>query len=93
MSEKMQASGLIEVIPLIGTLAIWSQYPAFLHPDSPQGAPLGVAAGLVAGSLFVSILSSLRAHRGQVAGCSVEAVDGFNILCLLIWQATFLVHR
>ena len=34
-------------------------------PESPQGAPLGVAAmteDLMAGSLFITILSSLRVH-------------------------------
>lgn len=34
--------------------------PEFLHPESPQGAPLGM------GRLLVSILSPLRAHH-QVA--------------------------
>ena len=33
MYWKMQESGLIEVIPLIGTSATWGQYPVFLqHP-------------------------------------------------------------
>ena len=31
----------MEIIPLKGTSAIWaSQCPAFLNPESPQGAPL-----------------------------------------------------
>ena len=67
MYGKMQESGLTEIIPLICTSAIWSQYPAFLHPESPQGAQLGVIAvaeGLAVGSPFVSILSSLRANHG-----------------------------
>ena len=37
----MQESGLIEIIPLVGTLTIQGQHPAFLHPESPQGAELG----------------------------------------------------
>ena len=39
--------------------------PVLSHPESPQGAQLGAAAvveRMAAGSLFVSILSSLRAH-------------------------------
>ena len=66
MNGKMQESGLIESIPLMCTLAIQGQYPAFLHPESPSGSLLGVAAvaeGLGAGSPFVSILNSLRAHH------------------------------
>ena len=39
MYWKMQESGLIEVIPLIGTSAIWGQYPVFSHPELPQGSP------------------------------------------------------
>ena len=56
MHGKMQESGLIEIIPLICTLTIQGQYPAFLHPESRQGAPLGVAAkadGLMATTSFV----------------------------------------
>ena len=44
----MYTSGLIEVIPSILILAISGPYPAFLHPGSPQGAQVGVTAGLVA---------------------------------------------
>ena len=53
---KCQESGLTEIIPLKGTSAIWGQDPAFLHPESPQGAQLGtaaVAAGLMAAASFV----------------------------------------
>lgn len=32
----MRESGLSEIIPLICTLAIQGQCPAFLHPESPQ---------------------------------------------------------
>ena len=41
----MGQSGLTEIIPLIRTSALWGQYPVLSHPESPQGAPLGVAAG------------------------------------------------
>ena len=44
MSGKLQESGLIEIIPLMGTSALWGQPPVFLHPESPEGAPLGAAA-------------------------------------------------
>ena len=30
-------SGLIKIIPLIGILAIWGQYPVLSHPESPPG--------------------------------------------------------
>ena len=62
----MQESGLTEIIPLICTSAIWGQYPAFLHPESPQGSQVGVTAvaeGWAVGSPFVSIVSSLGVHR------------------------------
>ena len=36
----MQESGLIEIIPLICTLTVWGQCPAFFRPESPQGAQL-----------------------------------------------------
>ena len=51
----MQKSGLIEIIPLIGTLIIQGQYPVFLHPESPQGTQLGaaVADGSMATTSFV----------------------------------------
>ena len=38
MYGRMQETGLTEIIPLICTLTIWSQYPVFLPPESPQGA-------------------------------------------------------
>ena len=38
----MQESGRLEIIPLKCTLTIQGQYPAFLHPESPQGSPSGV---------------------------------------------------
>ena len=51
----MQKSGLIEIIPLICTSGICSQFPIFLHTESPQGAQLGVtveAAGIKATTSF-----------------------------------------
>ena len=33
--------------------AIWGQYLALFHPESPQGALLGVADGLMATASFV----------------------------------------
>ena len=50
----MQESGLTEIIPLIRTSALWGQYPVLSHPESPQGASLGVADGLMSGILFPS---------------------------------------
>ena len=34
MYGKMQESGLIEIIPLIQTLALWSQDPMLSQPES-----------------------------------------------------------
>ena len=42
----MQESGLTEIILLIYTSAIWSQYSVFSHPEFSQGALLGVAKAL-----------------------------------------------
>ena len=41
-----RAEGLYitEIIPLMCTSALWGQYPVLSHPESPQGAPWGVAA-------------------------------------------------
>ena len=44
MYRKLQESGFTEIISLICTSAICSQYPVFLHPEFPQGSPEGVAA-------------------------------------------------
>ena len=81
----MQESGLIEIIPLICTLALWGQYPVLSHPESLQGAPSVVAAvteGLTMGILFPSWASSGLTIRVAVIWCP----DGHNIFCLLIWQ-------
>ena len=65
----MEDAGLIEIILVKCALANSGQGPAFLSPEAPQGVPLWAAAeadSLVAGGLFVSVLSPLRArHRGQ----------------------------
>ena len=37
---KMQKSGLIEIVPLISTLALQGQHPLLSHPECPQGALL-----------------------------------------------------
>lgn len=49
----MQKSGLIEIIPLMYTSAVWDLYS---HPESPQGALLwGLSAAVsMAGFLFLS---------------------------------------
>ena len=69
MYGEMQEAWLTEIIPRICTLATQGQYPLLSHPGSPRGTLLGVATEakvLAAGSLFVSILNSLRAyHWGQ----------------------------
>ena len=39
-----QQSGLTEIIHLMCTSTVWGQYPAFLNPEFPLGAPLKVNA-------------------------------------------------
>jgi len=51
MYGKMQESGLIEVIPLIRILTIWSQYPVFLCPEFPSEHKVVVADGLIMGNI------------------------------------------
>ena len=86
----MRESGLTEIIPLICTLAIWSQYPVFSHPEPPQGAPWrGVVATAaewwMVGTLFLSWVPSGLTVRAAV----MRWLNSCNNLCLLIWQATF----
>ena len=56
---RMQESGLIDIIPLVCTLTIYGQYPAFLHLESPAffhlrvAAVAAVAAGLMPATSFV----------------------------------------
>ena len=47
----MQDFELIEIIPLICTLAIYGKCPVFFHPESPQGTQWWGAgeAGVVGG--------------------------------------------
>ena len=68
---KMQESGLIEVIPLIGTLSRDTIlfFPVLSPLRVHHCRMAAVAEGLAVGSPFVSILSSLRAHhRGSGSG-------------------------
>lgn len=51
----MEKSALTEIIPFKYIIAIWGQYPGFLHLDPPQGVPLEmatVADGLVGGNIL-----------------------------------------
>lgn len=55
--EDGQEFGLTKIIPWIFTSVIWGQYPVFLHPEFPQGSPLGVDASdgcQIAGILLLS---------------------------------------
>ena len=93
MYEKMQESGLTEVIPLLCTSAVCRQYPVLSHPESPEGGCIvrgSCSIWLLGGGHPVSILSSLKAHCCW--GHCMWWLDGCNILCLLIWQAVFFIH-
>lgn len=51
----MQASGLIEIIPLIRTLTTEGQHPVFLQTESPQGADGGGVGGGRVGGFMATI--------------------------------------
>ena len=75
-------------------LSFLGQYPVFSHPEFPLGSPWGVAAvwWLLDGrySLFPSwVPSGLTSSLLAV----VAIADDCDILCLLIWQATFCFSR
>lgn len=55
----MYTSGLTEVIPSILILAISGPRPASPHPEPPQGAQLGVTAGLVVWWLHHPLLADV----------------------------------
>ena len=75
----MQESGFTEIIPLICTLSIEGQYPVLSHPECPQGAPLGMVWWL---------------RVWQPLGFHPEFPQAhFQVLWLMIWQATFFIHR
>ena len=87
MYGKMQESGLTEIIPLTGTLAIWGQYPVFSHPEFPQGSPEGVAAvwWLLNGrySFLPECPQGSLAHTGRLQLLMTVTSQ------LLIWQEIF----
>ena len=68
----MQESGLIEIIPLMGTSALLGQYPAFSHPEFLQGVGLGWPQWLLAWwpqhPLFTDMASILWAPGAQEQG-------------------------
>ena len=99
----MQESGLLEIIPLICTLTIWGQYPVFHHPESPQGAQLGVAAPLMAwwpqhplftdaaGGIFLSTLvTQLLASLYNLLIPYVPLFLHLSILETWLWTSLFL---
>lgn len=88
MHGNIQESGLIEIIPLMCTSALWDQCPVFSHPESPQGALLGVVAmvkGLLAAMSFVCWYhrghsSSTRFQKGLAfMWCGSFAPKGFKV--------------
>ena len=71
----MQESGLIEIIPLISKPAIWNLYPVLSHPESLQGAQLGMTAeneGLALGCLFC-----LHPESPQGSPLTVTGAEGW----------------
>ena len=88
MYGNMQECGLTEIIPLIGTSAIWSLCPAFFTSwiSFPQGPTVGSA--LISARLqVVAFLCSFGAHQLTFHG-------GCNRWwlwhpCLLMWQEIF----
>ena len=86
----MQESGLIEIFPLISTLAAWGLCSVLAHPVSPQGAPLGAAAVAMGGSRQPVCLHP-EFPQGSLGW--LRWLDSCNTLCLLIGQPTFVTHR
>lgn len=69
MYGKMQDSGLREIISWPRISAIWGQYPALSHPESPQGASLRVAAAAKGSPLSrSSIPTGLTYHPSGLSG-------------------------
>ena len=66
---RCKSLGLNAAIPLIGTSAIWGQYPVF-HILSSLGLPLRSDCNLVAlrSQAFFLFLSVLGAHQIMVEG-------------------------
>ena len=73
MYGKMQKSGLTEIIPLTCTSAIWGQYLVFSHPESPQGASLGVAAAVDCLMVGILFLAWVPAGLTVMDNCNVMA--------------------
>lgn len=90
MYGEMQEARLIEIIPSICTLIVYSQYSVISHPESPQDALLGVTT-VADGGQPVFNLSCLRVH--SLGSCSGWWLDGCKVLCLLIRHVAFSVHR
>ena len=63
MYEKMQESGLNEMILLTCTLTIRHQHPGFLHPESPQGIPLKDGVGWLQWLMTLWLQHSLLTER------------------------------
>ena len=79
----MRESGLNEILPLICTLAIWSQYLDTSWISS--GLTTGSGCSLMAASWQVLLSAlSFRCSRWRAA-----IIDDCVILCLLIWQEIF----
>lgn len=94
---------LIEIIPLMCTSALWDQCPVFSHPESPQGALLGVVAmvkGLLAAMSFVCWYhrghsSSTRFQKGLAfMWCGSFAPKGFKVAdFILFWVYPYSKHK
>ena len=58
----MQESGLTEIIPLIGTSAVWDQYPMFSHSEFHQDLPAptgGMQSLMTVTSLFTDMAGNI----------------------------------
>ena len=78
MYEKMQESGLTEIIPFTCISVIWGQYPMFFSSWAPLELTIGSGGSLMVArsQVFFSFLSALRAHQLILEGCNVTGRIG-----------------
>ena len=90
MYGKVPESRLIETIPLMSTSAIWGQSRLCSHPESPQDAPLDVAAAVSVHPEFprgspwpaAVVADGLMASASFVNGAGCIFHLQFKTLCL-----------
>ena len=68
-------------------------YLVLFQPEFPQGAPSGVEAGCLQWLMMQWQALCFHPEFHQGSPQNGYRTNGCKILCLLLWQAAFLVHR